>query len=308
MASSSRRCCKNPADKFCYICGRFILKSQARSICEEVKRAYFLYFKCQIGDQDKTWAPHVCCVSCHINLVQWMHRKKNSMPFAVPMVWREPTDHVRDCYFCITKTEGFSKKQRDKIQYPNLPSAIRPVPHSEELPVPIAPLNLDNIVPGDSSSSSESDLQLPKHTTDDTTFLPSTSSEPHLITQNKLNDLVRDLGLSKQKSELLGSSFQEWNLLDKNVSVSLYRKRNITFASFYKMEGSLCFCCDIDGLMNELNMKHVPSEWRIFIDSSKYSLKAVLLHNGNKKPSIPLAHSAIMKETITHFFLTTCLL
>lgn len=211
------------------------LKSQARSISEEVKRAYFLYFKCQIGDQDKTWAPHVCCVSCHINLVQWMHRKKKSMPFAVPMVWREPTDHVRDCYFCITKTEGFSKKQRDKIQYPNLPSAIRPVPHSEELPVPIAPLNLDNIVLGDSSSSTESDLQLPKHTTDDPTFLPSTSSEPHLITQNKLNDLVRDLGLSKQKSELLGSRLQEWNLLDKNATVSFYRKRNITFSSCYKI-------------------------------------------------------------------------
>ncbi|CAH1994487.1 unnamed protein product [Acanthoscelides obtectus] len=49
--------------------------------------------KCQIGNQDKSSALHVCCVSCHVNLVQWMYRKKNSMPFAVPMVWKEPTDH-----------------------------------------------------------------------------------------------------------------------------------------------------------------------------------------------------------------------
>ena len=34
----------------------------------------------------------------------------------------------------------------------------------------------------------------------------------------------------------------------------------------------------------------------IFIDSSKQSLKAVLLHNGNVYPSIPIAHSVRMKE------------
>ncbi|CAK8683707.1 unnamed protein product [Clavelina lepadiformis] len=39
-----------------------------------------------------------------------------------------------------------------------------------------------------------------------------------------------------------------------------------------------------------------PSEWRLFIDSSSRSLKAVLLHNTNKCPSIPLAHSVYMKE------------
>ena len=32
------------------------------------------------------------------------------------------------------------------------------------------------------------------------------------------------------------------------------------------------------------------------IDSSKRSLKAVLLHNGNIKPSIPVAHVLDMKE------------
>ena len=39
------------------------------------------------------------------------------------------------------------------------------------------------------------------------------------------------------------------------------------------------------------------NEWRLFIDSSKRSLKAVLLHIGNKKPSIPIAHSAQLKES-----------
>ena len=39
------------------------------------------------------------------------------------------------------------------------------------------------------------------------------------------------------------------------------------------------------------------NEWRLFIGSSKRSLKAVLLHIGNKKPSIPIAHSAQLKES-----------
>ncbi|CAH2010387.1 unnamed protein product [Acanthoscelides obtectus] len=87
MASLSRRCCKNPLDKSCScICERFIIKTQAGSIFKEVKQAYPLYFKCQIGDQDKSWALHVSCVSCHVNLLQWMYRKKNSMPFAVATV------------------------------------------------------------------------------------------------------------------------------------------------------------------------------------------------------------------------------
>jgi hypothetical protein len=35
----------------------------------------------------------------------------------------------------------------------------------------------------------------------------------------------------------------------------------------------------------------------LFIDSSNVSLKAVLLHIGNKLPSVPLAHAANMKES-----------
>ncbi|ESO05353.1 hypothetical protein HELRODRAFT_171733 [Helobdella robusta] len=46
-----------------------------------------------------------------------------------------------------------------------------------------------------------------------------------------------------------------------------------------------------------LNLNYDPSEWRLFIDSSKLSLKAVLLHNGNHFPSVPIGHAAHMKET-----------
>jgi hypothetical protein len=49
--------------------------------------------------------------------------------------------------------------------------------------------------------------------------------------------------------------------------------------------------------MEALGHQNNAPEWRLFIDSSKVTLKAVLLHNGNKYPSVPLAHVVNMKES-----------
>ena len=42
--------------------------------------------------------------------------------------------------------------------------------------------------------------------------------------------------------------------------------------------------------------EYISDEWRLFIDSSKQSLKCVLLHNGNKFACVPIGHSVIIKE------------
>ena len=46
-----------------------------------------------------------------------------------------------------------------------------------------------------------------------------------------------------------------------------------------------------------MQLEHTSAQWRFFIDSSKVSLMAVLLHNENKFPSITLAYVVHMKET-----------
>jgi hypothetical protein len=66
---------------------------------------------------------------------------------------------------------------------------------------------------------------------------------------------------------------------------------------FFRKEDDLVFYYDVDGLMDALGIKHDPQEWRIFIDFSKLSLKAVLLHNGNQHPSTPVGHAVNIKET-----------
>jgi len=63
------------------------------------------------------------------------------------------------------------------------------------------------------------------------------------------------------------------------------------------MEGTLVPCKDVDGLFKALNMSHCSDEWRLFIDSPKVSLKAVLLHNGNVLPSIHVAHAFGIKKS-----------
>ena len=138
------------------------------------------------------------------------------MSFAVPMVRGEQKHHLTNCYFCLTNTQGFRDKTKKKILYPSLPSANRPVAHSDQLPVPKPPVML-------SKNSAESSQSFCNSEFEDE---PSTSCS-HLITQQELNDLVRDLNLPKSKSELLGSRLQQWNLLAPGTKVTVYRYRQV---------------------------------------------------------------------------------
>ena len=57
------------------------------------------------------------------------------------MVWKEPTDHNSNCYFCMNQPvgKGLSRKKKHHIQYLDITLSIRFVPHGQTLPVPEAP-------------------------------------------------------------------------------------------------------------------------------------------------------------------------
>ena len=170
-----------------------------------------------MGDQDKSWAPHFCCVTCAMRLTEWA-KAPRCMPFAILMVWKETTDHASDCYFCLTNTTGVTAKSKHTAQYPNLPSALRSVPHSAELSVPKPPANMTL---SDSESSDEDVVHANNNMDCDPTFAgASSSSEPNLLTQGDLNDIVHDLKRSKEQGELLGSKLK--GLLRQDTKVCFY--------------------------------------------------------------------------------------
>jgi hypothetical protein len=107
--------------------------------------------------------------------------------------------------------------------------------------------------------------------------------------QSELDDLGRNLSLLKIQAELLASCLQGWNLKQQGVKMS-YNKHQQSLSSFFSTNSELGYFID-GGLLQELGCTHNPDEWRLFVDLSKFILKAVLLHNGNIHPSILISHS-----------------
>ena len=104
------------------------------------------------------------------------------------------------------------------------------------MPAPIPPKNgLATLSDEVEEDSDEESIPAPKDSTD-SEYDPEESSKPILFSQERLNDLIRDIALSKQKAELLASRLQENNLLHADVVVTHYRKRNMDLSDSIQSE------------------------------------------------------------------------
>jgi hypothetical protein len=134
---------------------------------------------------------------------------------------------------------------------------IRLVLHTEDLPVPVPPLQYildsDDETTENQEKTPQPSASMNAHFKADLQF-----NEFHRITQEELYDLVRDLDLTKSNAEMLGSRLQQWNLVKENVIISVYHKRHDDLVQFFKMERGLVACTDIDGLVQILNINHNP--------------------------------------------------
>ena len=122
-------------------------------------------------------------------------------------------------------------------------------------------------------------------------------THPECFDQSGLNDLVRHLDLPKELVELLAFMLNKKHVFKLGTNVPFYRHGDKEFRWYTQEDGAFVTCIDIRLLLSELGIaSYNPDEWRLFTDSSKTSLKSVLLHNGNMYGLIPIGHSLTAKE------------
>lgn len=216
------------------------------------------------------------------------------MQFGIPMRWLDPGEHDdTTCYVCQNAAIlNLNRYNRKGFVYKAVPSALLPVPHSAELPVP-------ELHPGSYIGYLDATTCVETETIGTAYSGDASAQSPILMSQEHLNALVRKLGLSKKKAEILAADLKSLHQLEPGVNVTSFRKRQDVFLPFFTVNESNTFtnCNDIEGLMAEMNIEYNPEDWRIFIDSSKKSLKAVLLYYDNSKIPIPIAYGVDMKES-----------
>ena len=184
------------------------------------------------------------------NLTDWGNGKRESLPFAIPIVWREGKDHITDSYFCMINLKEINCKDKHYVQYSDVPSAIRPILHGPDLSVP----NPDSYMEY-SSDSEHSDMVV---VSGDNVYNPEEDDKPVFLTQAELSDLPRDLNLSKESVQGLGSRLKEKHLLAPGIMFYSYRDRERELRQFFMFQdeviiGLLQYHCWIDQI-NELRI------------------------------------------------------
>lgn len=199
---------------------------------------------------EKQWVPQLFCNVCRTKLYKWSTGEKIYFPFSSQTLWREPQNHIDDCYFCVTNVVGINSKNYKSLKYPEVASVSKPVPRRKNDPLPISPgLSTRTVESSDSMMiSTDSEYEI---------------DEKHFITQAELSDLIRDLQLSKQKAELLASRLQQWKSLDKEVRVTIYRDKNNSLKPFFTKTNAMCYCNDVVGLFKAMKQTYDADEWRL---------------------------------------------
>ena len=95
------------------------------------------------------------------------------------------------------------------VEYPNIPSAISPIPHGDCLPVP-NPSKYYHPLSDDDEDKSRNVVSEPLTSQDPDLDPQNDSSEQHRLTHGELNDLVRELSLPTDKADLLAYRLKQW--------------------------------------------------------------------------------------------------
>lgn len=133
-----------------------------------MKIAYRCYFNNKFEIKCEPWTPSVSCLSCYSILLE-LSREINTrkLSFLEPAVWRQPSSHPKECYFCTVNIMGYNKSNQKSIVYPNVSSVTRPF-HEEASTLSrsksaklLKPISFDFLLSSDHHSSQPRPLLKP---------------------------------------------------------------------------------------------------------------------------------------------------
>ena len=127
--------------------------------------------------------------------------------FSLPMTWREPTNHVLVRYFCLAKILGCSKPTKSCMSTHNaIPLYAFSLTFLKTSVLTSFPLsNQESYDNSEESTISSLGSGSPVAACDEELHSSPESVAPHLLNPKDLNNLVRDLGLVKDKLKLVAS-------------------------------------------------------------------------------------------------------
>ena len=119
-----------------------------------------------LGSKQDTIQDHLLS-SCKIfveNLQDCSNKKRKSMPFGAPVMWKKDKDPTTDCYFCLTNLKGCNRKNKYHVKYPDVPFISKLIPHSFNLAIPKPNITIDMEPTSDcqSSAAPEYDSYMPE--------------------------------------------------------------------------------------------------------------------------------------------------
>ena len=111
-------------------------------------------------------------------------------------------------------------KNKHHIKYPDVPSAIKPVPHGPGIPIPTPPQAYTGLLLDSDDEMVDEDISVTyQHLVE--------SHQPKPFSKAKLNDRTRDLGFSKEFVQLLRSRLSKNNLLSAETTFRSREEDNI---------------------------------------------------------------------------------
>ena len=94
------------------------------------------------------------------------------------------------------------------------------------------------------------------------------------------------------------SCLSEHGILDSKTKITFYHHKDEALSDYFTKEDNFVFCKNVKGRLTAMGVPQCkPGKWHLFIDSSKQSLKCVLLHNATTYAGVPIGHSVTLKES-----------